>query len=278
MRAMLKKVTVNEGVLNMAIQILGGGEQGLNSLMGYIMLWVKHQRENKSSSQQQQPHSSNSPLNFVISGGARDDAFQLLDGILQPQQPPSTQPPVEPQHFQRFKSRRLMMGEPEMDAGLGGGIDTGFCPSNFMSVAPIPEDFSVHKPEMASPGIMAPCIPPQQLNYVQGMQQQPQQQQPVCGMQPFTSAHMVMPSVEVTPAMTTKAARRHRMARQRQSMMNHHARAAGHANPGSWNAAPPAVNMKKSGVSYARGPQSAPVTAARKVRFLPWEIILCGHI
>jgi len=42
-RAMLKKVTVNEGALNQTIQSLGGGEKGLKELMGYIMSWVREQ-------------------------------------------------------------------------------------------------------------------------------------------------------------------------------------------------------------------------------------------
>jgi len=219
---------------------------------------VKQQRACKSSSQQQ-PESSNPLLVFSNAGDAvlqpNSDAFQIPNGILQP--PSTTQVPEQDmQHFQRFKSRRLMMGEPEMDPGLGG-LDTGFCPSSFIST---PEDY---KPEIASPGIMSPCIP--QLNY--GMQQQ----QPVM---PFTSAHIGMPSVEQTPAMTTRAARRHRMARQRQSV---HARAASHAattpvsvgGGSSWNnaSAPPAV--KKSGMSGAQTTPGAPVTgtASRKVRF-----------
>lgn len=257
-RAILKKVTVNEGVLNKAIQSLGGGEKGLKSLMGYIMQWLKQQKDSKSSHTEQL---SNRPLNLATGDVAleqnSDDAFQILSGIFQP---PAAQAPVEQedlQHFQRFKSRRLMMGEPEIDAGLGG-VETGFCPSNFMSVGVNLEEYSLHKTEMASPGIMAPW---------QGMQQ------PVPRMPSITTTHIAMSSVEQTPAMTTKAARRHRMARQRQSMMNQHARAASHATPvsvGPWNAAPPAV-MKTSGMStnsgVAQALQTAPVTAARKVRF-----------
>jgi hypothetical protein len=270
-RAMLKKVTVNEGVLNQAIQRLGGGDKGLKSLMGYIMIWLKQQREGKS----QQKASGSRVLNF---GGATGDpvlqsnseAFQILSGILQP--PPTMQGP-EQQPFQRFKSRRLMMGEPDMESGLG--VDSGFCPSSFMNVSA--DEYSLQKPEMVSPSIMTPCVP--QMNY--GMPQA------VMPQQPFTISHGIgMPAVvEQTPAMTTKAARRHRMARQRQSMMNqHHARAAvslaaaaavavpvasvGSASS-SWNN-PTAVGapMKKAGTSYSAQatPQNAPATATRKGR------------
>lgn len=271
-RAMLKKVTVNEGVLNQAIQSLGGGDKGLKSLMGYIMVWLMQQRKSKS----QQKAFGSGVLSF---GGAAGDpvlqpdsgAFQILSGILQP--PPTMQAP-EQQPFQRFKSRRLMMGEPEMESGLG--VDSGFCPSSFMNVSA--DEYSLQKPEMVSPSIMTPCVP--QMNY--GMPQA------VMPQQPFTISHGIgMPAVvEQTPAMTTKAARRHRMARQRQSMMNqHHARAAvslaaaaaaavavpvapvGGASS-SWNN-PTAVvpPMKKAGTSYSAQatPQNAPATVTRKV-------------
>nr|QCF46580.1 B3 domain-containing transcription factor [Pohlia nutans] len=272
-RAMLKKVTVNEGVLNKAIQSLGGGEKGLKSLMGYIMLWVKQQRDSK-----QQKSTSNPPLSCGAAGDValqqNSDAFHILSGILQPQVPEQDLQP-----FQRFKSRRLAM-----DAGLG--VDTGYCPSSFMNVGVNPEEY---KPEimaspgtMASPGIMAsspgimaiPCIP--QLSY--GVMQQPV----MLPVMPFTSSHHIgMPSVvEQTPAMTTKAARRHRMARQRQSMMNqHHARAANSyaaaATPAvsvgggssSWStansSAPP---VKKSHIAQIAPQSATPVTATRKGR------------
>ena len=274
-RALLKKVRVNEGVLNKAIQSLGGGEKGLKSLMGYIMLWVKQQKECKSSQISQAEQSSNPPPNFSMFGPGEtasqqdSDAFQFLNGILQtpPAQVPVEQPDM--QNLQRFKSRRLMMGEPGVDAGLK--VDTGFYPSNFMSVGVSPEDYSMYKSDVISPGMMGPCMP--QLNYEHGMQQ------PLCNMQPvmpFTTAHTGMAPVEQTPAMTTKAARRNRMARQRQSMMNQHARAAaqGCAAPvsvggGLWNAAPAAGSMKKSGMSHsgAQTPQNVPVNAGRKVQF-----------
>ncbi|KAG0581428.1 hypothetical protein KC19_4G250700 [Ceratodon purpureus] len=274
-RAMLKKVKVNEGVLNKAIQSLGGGEKGLKSLMGYIVLWVKQQKECKSSQTSRAGQSSNPPLNFSMFGPGEtalqqeSDAFQILNGILQspPPQVPVEQPDV--QNLQRFKSRRLMMGEPGVDAGLR--VDTGFYPTNFMSVAVNPEDYPIYKSDITSPGMIGPCMP--QLNYEHGMHQ------PVCNMQPvlpFTTGHTGMAPVEQTPAMATKAARRNRMARQRQSMMNHHhARAAsqGCAAPvsvggGLWNAAPPAGSMKKSGMSHsaAQTPQSVPVTGGRKGR------------
>jgi hypothetical protein len=272
-RAMLKKVKVNEGVLNKAIQSLGGGEKGLKSLMGYIVLWVKHQKECKSSQTSPVEQPSNPPLNFSMFGAEGTavqqdcDAYQLLNGILQ--SPPAHVPVEQPdmQNLQRFKSRRLMMGEPGVDAGLK--VDTGFYSSNFMSVAVNPEDYSTYKSDIVSPGMMVPRMP--QLSYEHGMQQ------PVCNMQPglpFTTAHSGMAPVEQTPAMATKAARRNRMARQRQSIMNHHARAASQgcaapvsAGGGLWNAAPPAGSTKKSGMSHssAQTPQSVPVTAGRKV-------------
>lgn len=274
-RAMLKKVKVNEGVLNKAIQSLGGGEKGLKSLMGYIMMWVKQQKQCKLSQASHAEQASNPPLNFSMFGPGEaalqqdPDAFQVLNGILQP---PSTQVSVDQpdmQNLQRFKSRKLMMGEPGVDAGLR--VDTGFYPSNFMSVGVNPEDYSMYRSGITSPGMMGPCMP--QLNYEHGMQQ------PVCNMQPglpFTSSHTGMAPVEQTPAMATKAARRNRMARQRQSMMNHHARAAsqGCSAPvavggGLWNAAPSAGNMRKSGISHSgtQTSQNVHVTAGRKVRF-----------
>jgi hypothetical protein len=254
-RAMLKKVKVNEGVLNKAIQSLGGGEKGLKSLMGYIVLWVKHQKECKSSQTSPVEQPSNPPLNFSMFGAEGTavqqdcDAYQLLNGILQ--SPPAHVPVEQPdmQNLQRFKSRRLMMGEPGVDAGLK--VDTGFYSSNFMSVAVNPEDYSTYKSDIVSPGMMVPRMP--QLSYEHGMQQ------PVCNMQPglpFTTAHSGMAPVEQTPA------------------MNHHARAASQgcaapvsAGGGLWNAAPPAGSTKKSGMSHssAQTPQSVPVTAGRKV-------------
>lgn len=254
-RAMLRKVTINEGVLNKAIQSLGGGEKGLKSLMEYIMVWVKQQRDIQSSSQQLPvpPPPSNPAWNFSTAHHVvlhpSSDAFQILSGILQP--PPTTQVlDQEMRYTQRLKSRKLMTGKPELGAGLGG-LDTGFCPSSFISS---PEDC---KPEVKSSDTMAPCIP--QLNY--GMQQQ----QPVT---PFTSAHLAMPSIEPTPAMTSKAARRHRMTRQRQSF---HARAAspvaaapvsvGDVSLWNTNAATP-LAVASSGISGVQTTPPRPVTAA----------------
>jgi hypothetical protein len=252
-RAVLRKVIVNEGVLNKAIQSLGGGEKGLKSLMEYIMVWVKQQRDIQSSSQQPSPPPpSNLAWNFSTAQNVvlqpSSDAFQIFSGILQP--PPTTQVlDQEMRYSQRLKSRKLMTGKPELGAGLGGLDDSAFCTSSFISS---PEDC---KSEMSSPDIMAP--------------RNPQQQQSVT---PFTSAHLAMPFVEPTPAMTTKAARRHRMTRQRQSF---HARAASPvarapASVGGvwlWNtnaATSPAATS--SGMSVAQiTPRSTPVTASQEV-------------
>lgn len=276
-RAMLKKVTVNEAVLNRAIQSLGGGEKGLKSLMGYIMIWVKQQKECKSARSNSGEQSSGSPFNFSMLGAEAaaeaeaivlqhtSDAFQSLNGILQPS---ATQSPVnlpDTQHQQRFKSRRLMMEDAEVDAGLK--VDAGFCPSNFMAVGVPPGDYSMYMPAMAGPAV-SPYMP--RLNYDSGMQQ------PVCNMQsmiPSTTSQNSMQPIEQTPAMATKAARRNRMARQRQSMMKQHARATNQANPVSvgfwvWNGAPPAGGTKKTEISHsgAQPAQGTAVNAEQKVK------------
>jgi hypothetical protein len=48
-RAMFKKILVNEALMNQAIERLGGGGKGMKGLIGYIKLWVRQTRSVESS-------------------------------------------------------------------------------------------------------------------------------------------------------------------------------------------------------------------------------------
>jgi len=72
-RAMFKRVLVNEALMNQAIERLGGGGKGMKGLIGYIKLWVRQTRSVESSvylqcrenletlQQQEVPESSQGP-------------------------------------------------------------------------------------------------------------------------------------------------------------------------------------------------------------------------
>ena len=337
-RAILKKVKVNEAVLNRAIETLGGGEKGLKSLMGYIIMWVKEQKGCKSSSsptggsldQSQQQHNS-LPFDFatgVASAAAygavasgqrltpagpvfepmlhqRNDRFHPFGGIAE--MPISSNSTLggaqkmhhlhrlksadsmgtpggaqqELHHLHRFKSRRLMMVEDASEAiyhqptttfmGIGGSMPMT------TAVAMMPgQQYPFPKSEMGgTPGpvlAMGPMMP--QMKCEDGGMQQ----QLYCNMQAGLGLAYACGTngggnlVDNSPAATTRAARRNRMARQRQSM-SHHARTSSSANAtvtsgcgGSTQVGLQEMRgMRKTGSSQLGGQIAGGVNAERKV-------------
>lgn len=338
-RAILKKVKVNEAVLNRAIETLGGGEKGLKSLMGYIIMWVKEQKGCKSSSlptgsssDQSQQQQNSMPFDFakgvaaaaygaVTSGQRltpagpvfepmphqRNDRFHPFGGLAE--MPISANTTLgraqemhhlhrlksadsmgtpggaqqELHHLHRFKSRRLMMVEDASEAiyhqptttfmGIGGSMPMT------TAVAMMPgQQYPFPKSEMGgTPGpalSMGPMMP--QMKCEDGGMQQ----QLYCNMQAGLGLAYACGTngggnlVDNSPAATTRAARRNRMARQRQSM-SHHARITSCANAtatsGSGCGGSTQVGlqemrgMRKTGSSQLGGQIAGGVNAERKV-------------
>lgn len=292
-RAILKKVKVNEAVLNHAIETLGGGEKGLKSLMGYIIMWVKEQKGCKSAAspaessldQPQQQQQFSMPFDFASSVAAAAASTGSYGAVTSGQSLTPAGPVIEPMlhqrndrfhpfgrlaevpmsanstlggaqemhlhqfkladstgtpggaqqelhHLHRFKSRRLMMGEDASEAiyhqpattfmGIGGSL-----PMTTAAMMP-GQQYPFPKPEMG--GISGPVLSMGPMMPQMKCEDGGMQQQLYCNMQAglgLTNGGGCL--VDNSPAATTRAARRNRMARQRQSM-SHHARISSHAN------------------------------------------------
>lgn len=340
-RAILKKVKVNEAVLNRAIESLGGGEKGLKSLMGYIIMWVKEQKGCKSSSSpaesgldQSQQQQNSMPFNFTLGVSAaapstaaygavttsgqkftpagpvfepmlhqRNDRFQQFGGLAE--MPISADTTVggaqemhhlhrlksadsmgtpgggaqqELHHLHRFKSRRLMMVEDASEAmyhqptstfmGVGGSL-----PMTTAAMAMMPgQHYPFPKPEMG--GIPGPALPMGPIMPQMKCEDGGMQQQLYCNMQSGLGLAYACGTncggnvVDNSPAATTRAARRNRMARQRQSM-SHHARTSSSANAtatsGCAGSAQEMGGMRKTGSSQRGAQIAGGVNAERKV-------------
>ena len=285
-RAMLKKVTVNEGALNQTIQSLGGGEKGLKELMGYIMLWVKEQNgencDDFFSSQnlkELHPHQqqvnpafgyassmgNTSPtFNPTVGNGPYDQRNDTLLCTFESVQ--SSDEALDLNRFyQRAKSRRLM-DDGEVDSSIRSGIHSGH--GTFVDVkGSIPDEFRFPKLEMnsGSPTSIGQVM-------LSGMPRELDIQQPVPCLQSGVSFAPGHDGLSRTLAATTRAARRHRIARQRQSVQQSHARTPGTGTAvssgcGLWSIAPPASDLRNAGMLHpgSQIPSGVPVSSGRKV-------------
>ena len=290
-RAMLKKVTVNEGALNQTIQSLGGGEKGLKELMGYIMLWVKkHKGENcddffssqnlnnlrppQQQQQQQQVNpavgyasnmsNSSSTFNLTLGKGPYDQRNDRTNRTFKTVQSSDEALDLN-QVYHRAKSRRLM-DDGEVDSSSRSDIHSGR--GTFVDVrGSIPDQFRFPKLEMGtgSPNSIGQAT-------LSRMPRDLDIQQPVPCLQPslsFSSGHDG--SLSQTLAATTRAARRNRIARQRQSLQQNHERTPSNGTAvsgcGLWSIAPPTLDLRSAGM-YHPGmqlPTAVPANSGRKV-------------
>jgi len=212
-RAMLKKVTVNEGVLNQAIQSLGGGQKGLKELMGYIVSWVReHQNEGSEtlSLSQNQENLLKPPPSLGYGAAVLeplhrfDEATNDLHQFYQP----------------CTKSRRL--GEGVIDR-------SDFHRSIFVNVSgSVSEEFQYPKLKMSAGSYSS--IDPVMLQ--QGMHQQSHPVDPSPRLLSFAPGNDDLS--RTLAATTTRAARKNRIARQRQQGIPRNG-----STPGvSWSVAP----------------------------------------
>lgn len=268
-RAMLKKITVNEGVLNKAIESLGGGEKGLKGLVSYIMTWMKDQSGNnninnptdfsisQTLSQQQHHHQQHqppmkpllgfpqgsSPFGAPSSGGMapfdgapslEQERFHPLSShmVQSTSEAPLPQGGQDLRHLHRIKSRRLMAVDGEVENV--GEQENGFCPTGFRDIGAMPNHSPYPKLEMGpvSPGAALGPLMPRMQQYDDELQQQQQharfnclQQQPSMVYTVGTNEGKI--STAPSHAATTRAARKNRIARQRQSVLNQNRAAAG---------------------------------------------------
>lgn len=266
-RAMLKKITVNEGVLNKAIESLGGGEKGLKGLMSYIMTWMKDQSGNnninnstdfsisQTLSQQQHHHQQHQPMKPLLgfpqgsslygapsSGGMapfegspslEQERFHPLSShmVQSTSEAPHPQGGQDLRHLHRIKSRRLMVVDGEVENV--GEQENGFCPTGFRDIGAMPNHSPYPKLEMGpvSPGAALGPLMPRMQQYDDELQQQQHarfnclQQQPSMVYTVGTNEGKI--STAPSLAATTRAARKNRIARQRQSVLNQNRAAAG---------------------------------------------------
>lgn len=242
-RAMLKKVTVNEGALNQIIQSLGGGEKGLKKLMGYIMSWVREHKGDEQfySSQNLESLHSPPPVNATA-------AFEY--GA--PNIPSLGDGPLDDLHqfYQPCMKSRRLMGDDQSDAYRGRGT--------FADVrgSIIPGELQYPKLETSMGGCntIGPVMLPEMLDVsVPSLGS---------GLFSFASGHEDL-SRSLTA--TTRAARRNRIARQRQSVQLSRTPRTGTVPSacGLWSVAPPTLDLRSTGMFHS-GAQVAPAVPARK--------------
>ncbi|KAG0626149.1 hypothetical protein M758_2G106100 [Ceratodon purpureus] len=282
-RAMLKKVAVNEGALNQTIQSLGGGEKGLKELIGYIMLWVKKQKgencddffssQNLSNLRPQQQvnpafgyasnmANSSSTFNLTMGRGPYDQRNDRTNRTFKTVQSSDEALDLN-QFYHRAKSRRLM-DDGEVDSSSRSDIHSGN--GTFVDVrGSIPDEFRYPKLEMGtgspnSVGQVTLARMPRELDI----------QQPVPCLQPSLSFSSGQDSLSQTLAATTRAARRNRIARQRQSMQQSHERTPSNGTAvsgcGLWSIAPPTLDLRSAGMFHPgiQLPTGVPASSGRK--------------
>ncbi|XP_024360671.1 uncharacterized protein [Physcomitrium patens] len=261
-RAMLKKVTVNEGVLNQTIQSLGGGEKGLKELMAYIMAWVKEQNgENcdklflsqnleKLNPPQMNPTFGFAPslanniptCNLTLGTAACDQRSDNLRRTFDTVQSSDDTQDLN-QVIQCSKSRRLMV-EGEVDSSYRA--DAYPRQGTFLNArGSVSEDFHSTKLEsnMTNPSPIDAVV-------LQGMSSElgTLTQQAPCS-QFGLSFNPGQNELNRTLAASTRAARRNRLSRQRQSVQQSHRRSPTSGTTvtsggcGLWSASPPALDF-----------------------------------
>jgi hypothetical protein len=250
-RAILKKVTVNEGALNQTIQSLGGGEKGLKELVGYIMLWVKeHNGENCdnffSSQNLKKLHPPQHPFGYSPSSPAPFNSYEQRSERLNRtfERVQSSDDALDlNQFYQRAKSRRLMDDSEVDSTGRGTFVDVR---------GSIPDEFRFPKLEMSGGQMM-----------LSGLEMQ---QRSVPCLQPSLSFASGQDGLSRTLAATTRAARRNRIARQRQSVHLSRTPSSGtvvSSGSGLWSVAPPAVDSRA--MFHPQLPSGVPAGTARKM-------------
>ncbi|XP_024401493.1 B3 domain-containing protein VP1 [Physcomitrium patens] len=263
-RAVLKKVTVNEDSLSQAIQALGGGEKGLKELIGHIMLWVKqHNGEmdyGKTSLSQKleklHPPQMNHALEFASGKGISGTVYNpnLASEGYDQRNEKSPCPFVRVQSsedlqdmnhlFQCIKSRRLM-GEGGLDINFPRDVHSGS--GTFVDVrGSVPDVLHFPSGGMGprSPNHIGPAM-------LQGMPCELDIQRPLipcaqAGLS-FSGEHDGLSRIFTA---TTRAARRNQISRQRQSGLQSNSTftpsntvTAVSSECGLWSVAPPAWDM-----------------------------------
>lgn len=286
-RAILKKVKVNENVLNRAIQRLGGGDKGLKGLMWYIMMWVKEQngRELSSSQSLEQlrkpkpahdlcssssyPSATSSSMLAVpcdTSSNQGLDRFHSSGGSVHPTSFETSHGVDDFSHLHRIKSRRLM-GEPETGTG---SKSQGNCPlSTLTGIGNSAAGFPYPKLEVSTMSTMSSPMP--HVKCEDGVQQTVSCLQSGVG---YQYANNSVVKNKPSPAATTRAARKNRMARQRQSSLQQHVRTANHAattrlSCGLWAGTPQPGGMTNIGTPHlgSQIPSCVPSTGEGQVCF-----------
>ncbi len=249
-RAMFKKTTVNEALLNQAVDRLGGGRKGMKGLIAYIKLWIREKSNSELSMCQciaslgelQTPallqassssavpdynvsphgHNTTPPVSLEpqVTNGLEANNSSGLNGLeannssglkrpLAPFEPPLQHPP-QAVHFHRdSKVCRTFGGTLFAEAA----IDSGFSLRETVSCAA--GGMTTYSPTICN-SVMNLINPPNDRLMIHDMNVH----QPVASLQTAGSGfeRHADDSFNLSPAASKRAARKNRIAQQRQSL------------------------------------------------------------
>ncbi len=240
-RAMFKKTTVNEALLNQAVERLGGGQKGMKGLIAYIKLWVREKSNSELSMSQciaslgelQAPallqassssafvpdynvsahgHNTTPPvsLDTQVTNGLEANNSSGLKRPLSPFEPPLQHSP-QAVHFHRDSMVCRMYGGTLFAAAA---IDSGFSPRETVSCAA--GEITTYSPTICN-SVMNLINPPNDRLMIRDMIVH----QPVASLQTAGSGfeRYADDVSNLSPAASKRAARKNRIAQQRQSLV-----------------------------------------------------------